>query len=91
MSVAHAKEIMSLTLDQDNPHFGKILSAKTAIQSSVFSTQARVDETMLRAKQGDKMEKLIDMLREERARLGAPSGQTLELDGEEILVMPQTH
>ena len=93
MSVERAKYYMSLKPNEDHPLFGKIMSTQSGIMASVFSTSARIDETMLRRRQESRMDELIDLIREERERLTLPGRSgLLELDAEELrepLAMPE--
>lgn len=70
---------MELSLDQSSPHFPRILTAKTSITSSVFATQTKIDETMLRAKQNNKFDELLRIVKQERERLAQlPGASTLD-------------
>lgn len=51
----------------DEKIYPKLLSTQQAIASSVFSTTARVNEGNLRAAQTDRLQRVLDALREDEA------------------------
>lgn len=51
--------------DPDMPNFAKIMSVQQSIASNVFSTTARVNDSNLRRTQTDKLDELLNLIRDE--------------------------
>lgn len=75
LSMEKAKEILSITTEEKDDSFLSILRAQVSLITTVFTTQARVDESRLRARQADSLPKLLEQLRQEKAKL--PGSTTL--------------
>lgn len=60
-------------LDPADKNYQKIMSTQQSIMSSVFSTQARIDEARLRRQNDDKLEEVLRELRQQEKELGITS------------------
>lgn len=65
LSLAAAIEIMEEQLDSDHREFGRLLSLKASIATSVFGVTSRVAGDNLRKKADDKLGGLLKRLRDE--------------------------
>ena len=68
-ALAKANEILSLPLDSRDSNFGNVLRAQSATLATVLGTQCRVDEARLRQQPADMLPKLLELMREEAAKL----------------------
>lgn len=59
---------MALELDPDHKHFLRVLSAKQAMASSIFTVSTRVDASSLRKQTNDRLGELIDMVKANSAK-----------------------
>lgn len=75
LSIEKAKEILEMDLNEKDDSFLALLGKQVTLITTVFTTQARVDESRLRARQADSLPKLLEALRQERAKL--PGGSPL--------------
>ena len=64
LALDSAIEIMSLKLDPDHKSFDKLLARKTTISAAVMTTTVRVDAGILRARVRDRVEELLEAVRE---------------------------
>jgi len=74
LSLDRALEIMRLTVDQNHPHFARILATQQAVISSVLTTTVRTDHGVLRGKVRDKYSEMLAAARRlaaERAAQGS--------------------
>jgi len=57
---------MDIELDPDHKHFARILSAKQAITSSMFTASVRIDAAGLRKQTNDRLGELLDLVKADR-------------------------
>lgn len=63
-------EVLSIPLpDPADPSFGNLSRAQTAAANTAIGAQLRVDETAMRARQGDALPRLLDILEREQRKL----------------------
>jgi hypothetical protein len=67
-AIQKSEEILNYPLEPGDEHFGAVLRAQTAIVGSALNTQTRVDETRLRMRRINTLPRLIELIKEERAR-----------------------
>lgn len=58
---------MEIPLKPSMPDFARIMSTQQAIAASVFATAARIDEAQLRRVQVDKLDELLEVIRQAEA------------------------
>lgn len=72
-------------MDPADKNFQKVMSTQQSIMSSVFSTQARIDEARLRRQNDDKLEAVLKELRAQEKALGITSPH---IEGEHRVIEP---
>ena len=55
---------MDLELDPEDKNFPRVLAAKQAMASSIFTASVRVDANSMRQQGGDRLGELIDRVKE---------------------------
>jgi hypothetical protein len=81
-AMAKSQEILDFPLNPGDDHFGLVLRAQTAIVNSALNTQVKVDENRLRARRPDVLPRLLEMIKEEKARI-IEQGLRVDFDPEE--------
>lgn len=59
---------MDLELDPEDKHFARILSAKQAVSSSMFTASVRVDSSSLRKQTNDKLGEILNLIKLDRKK-----------------------
>lgn len=59
---------MDLELDPEHKHFQRILSAKQAVTSSMFTAAVRVDSAGMRKQTNDRLGELLDLIKKDQRR-----------------------
>lgn len=68
LSLDRARDILKIKIEPHMPDYLRLLGIQRDTLSAVLSTQARVDESKLRAQNTDKMAELLDTIRSEEAK-----------------------
>jgi hypothetical protein len=68
-SIAKLNEVLDIPLDPERTHYQAELRSRTALINTALSTQARVDETRMRPQRISRLDHLIELIRQEEARL----------------------
>ena len=80
-----AIDTLDIELDPSDRNYGALLRAKTALANTLITTQCRVDESKMRAKQADALlPALLESLKIEKARLAKVDFRRGFLNGEPI-------
>lgn len=69
LALLKAEEILQLPLHQDDADFATILRAQAQQVQTIFTAQLRADEGKFRKVTGDNLGKLLELLRDEEAKL----------------------
>ena len=64
LSFVHAKDILNMELDPDHRNFSRVLAAKQAMATSVFSASVRVDAASMRKQTNDRLGEIIDLVKQ---------------------------
>lgn len=64
LSFAYARAVMSMELNPDHKHFARVLAAKQAVASSIFTASVRVDAAGLRKQTNDRLGELLERVKE---------------------------
>lgn len=59
---------MAIEIDPDHKNFARVLAAKQAVASSVFTMMARVDASALRKQTNDRLGELLHLVKQEQRR-----------------------
>lgn len=59
---------MQIEIDVEHKHFARLLSAKQAVASSMFTASVRVDAAGLRKQTNDRLGELLELVKAERAK-----------------------
>ena len=79
LSIERVTQIMALKPNPTDKDFAKIMSTQQSIAASVFSTAARIDETQLRRQNADKLDEILEIVRQEEDLLRRkPLNATIE-------------
>ncbi len=68
-ALAKSDQILDMAPEIDDANFGTVLRAQTAVINSTLTTQARTDETRLRAQAVDRLDEICRVIQEEEKKL----------------------